>query len=145
MGGPNSVRGWRPMQIGPGSYIFPDPGTNIFFQRGSFLMEFSMEYRFDLFWKFEGGLFFDGGNVWTLNQDEENNRPGSRLSSNFINEFALGYGYGLRMDFTYFLIRFDFGFKLKNPTRNPDSNRLWLPLSGQNWYGNVNVAVDYAF
>ncbi len=144
-GGPNSIRGWRPMQIGPGGYFDTNQSSNIFFQRGGLLIEYSMEYRFDLFWRFEGGLFFDGGNVWTLYEEENIARPDSKISGDFYKQMALGYGYGIRMDFTYFLIRFDFGFKLKNPVTRPDTNRLWEPLSGQNWHGNVNVAVDYAF
>ncbi len=144
VGGPNSLRAWRPMELGPGRYIHPTT-TNIqnFFQRGDILIEFGVDYRFDLFWLVEGGLFFDGGNIWTLKDDSS--RPGSTFSSEFINQIALGYGYGLRFDFTYFLIRFDFGFKLKNPSPRGPNNRLWVPLKGQKWYGNLNVAVNYPF
>jgi len=143
VGGPNSLRAWRPMEIGPGSYRYPDDNARNFFQRGDILLEFGVDYRFDIFWLVEGGLFFDGGNIWTLKTD--GSRPGSKISSDFLSQIALGYGYGLRFDFTYFLIRFDFGFKLKNPSRRSDTGRLWEPLRGQKWYGNPNVAVNYPF
>ncbi len=143
VGGPNSLRAWRPMELGPGRYIAPGNNVQNFFQRGDILIEFGAEYRFDVFWLLEGALFFDGGNIWTLKEDAS--RPGAKFSSEFLDQIALGYGYGLRFDFTYFLIRFDFGFKLKNPSRRGPQNDLWVPLRGQRWYGNLNVAVNYPF
>jgi outer membrane protein assembly factor BamA len=143
IGGPSSLRGWRPMQLGPGSYIFTDPDPISFFQRGDIIMEFSLEYRFKLFWLMDGGLFFDGGNIWTLRSDPE--RPGSRFTSDFIDQFALGYGWGLRFDFSYFLIRFDFGYKLRNPYEDPETKSHFIPLDGQGFFGNLNVAVNYPF
>ena len=143
IGGPSSLRAWRPMQLGPGSYEFPDPNPISFFQRGDIVMEFNMEYRFDLFWLMDGGLFFDGGNIWTLKTDPD--RPGSKFSSSFLNEIALGYGWGIRFDFTYFLIRFDFGYKLRSPNINPDTGSHFIPLDGQGLFGNLNVAVNYPF
>ena len=142
IGGPSSLRAWRPMQLGPGSYVFPDPDPVSFFQRGDMIIEFNLEYRFDLFWLMEGGIFFDGGNVWTLKEDPD--RDGSKFTSNFLDEMALGYGWGVRFDFTYFLIRFDFGYKLRSPY--PDENGgHFIPLDGQGFFGNLNVAVNYPF
>ena len=143
IGGPSSLRAWRPMQLGPGSYEFTDPDPISFFQRGDIILEFNLEYRFDLFWLMDGGLFFDGGNIWTLKEDPD--RVGSKFSSNFLNEIALGYGWGIRFDFTYFLIRFDFGYKLRSPFKNPDTNSHFIPLDGQGFFGNLNVAVNYPF
>ena len=143
IGGPNSLRGWRPMQLGPGSYEFPNPDPISFFQRGDLLLEFNLEYRFDLFWLMEGGLFFDGGNIWTLKEDPD--RPGSQISTSFLDEIALGYGWGIRFDFDYFLIRFDFGYKLRTPYRNSITNSHFIPLDGQGFFGNLNVAVNYPF
>jgi hypothetical protein len=143
VGGPNSLRAWRPMELGPGSFEFPATNIQNFFQRADVLLEFGVDYRFDLFWLLEGALFFDGGNIWTL--EEDLSRPGAKISTDFINQIALGYGYGLRFDFTYFLIRFDFGFRLRNPSRRIDNNQLWVPLKGQPWHGNINIAVNYPF
>ncbi|MDA8692975.1 BamA/TamA family outer membrane protein [Saprospiraceae bacterium] len=143
IGGPNSLRSMRPMELGPGTFIAPGNNVQNFFQRGDILIEFGAEYRFDLFWLVEGALFFDGGNIWTLKEDAD--RPGAKFSSEFLGQIALGYGYGIRFDFTYFLIRFDFGFRLKNPSRRGPERRIWEPLKGQRWYGNLNVAVNYPF
>ena len=144
VGGPNSIRAWRPMSLGPGNYEIADPlNSRNFFQRGDLVLEFNLEYRFDLFWLMEGGLFFDGGNIWTLRN--ETDRPGSQISTDFYKQMALGYGWGIRFDFSYFLIRFDFGYKLKNPFRDPITNSYFLPLKGQGVFGNFNVAVNYPF
>jgi len=144
VGGPNSIRAWRPMSLGPGTYINPAPAnTNNFYQRGDILLEFNLEYRFDLFWLMEGGLFLDGGNIWTLRS--EVNRPGSQFSSDFYKQLALGYGWGIRFDFDYFLIRFDFGYKLRNPFLDPVTDSYFVPLKGQGVFGNFNVAVNYPF
>lgn len=144
VGGPNSIRAWRPMSLGPGNFIDPTPQDSIsFYQRGDLLLEFNLEYRFDLFWKIEGGLFLDGGNIWTLKN--EANRPGSQISTDFYKQLALGYGWGIRFDFDYFLIRFDFGYKLRSPFRDPVTNSHFIPLKGQGLFGNFNVAVNYPF
>ncbi len=155
VGGPSSLRAWRPMHVGAGSFLndgesfFNPPNDAIFFQRGDLLFEGSLEYRLDLFWLLEGALFLDAGNVWTISEDI--NRPGSKINTNFLSQLAIGYGWGLRFDFTYFLIRFDFGLKLKYPsTILPDGSRslvqpnIWTGPRGQN-LGNFNIAVNYPF
>ena len=144
VGGPNSIRAWRPMQLGPGNFIYTtDDEDPIYFQRGDLSLEFSLEYRFNLFWLLEGALFFDAGNIWTLKEDAE--RPGAKITPDFYKQIAMGYGYGLRWDFSYFIIRFDFGFKLRNPYPLPDNNSQWVPFKGQGIFGNANVAINYPF
>lgn len=167
VGGPTSVRAWQIREIGPGGYYdeFANMQNNlIFYQTGDFRMEFSMEYRFDLFWYFEGALFVDGGNVWTLREDPD--RPGSRLvwrdqplyndagiiiSDHFLNQFALGAGAGLRMDLSYFIIRLDAGYPLRNPfpkQQEPRLNSYWKVGSLRQLTTadlNFNLAIGYPF
>lgn len=154
-GGPNSVRAWRVRELGPGSYRDPStfPGyrenQTPFYQTGDFKFIFSAEYRF-LFFKlygfdWEGALFLDGGNVWTLQEDPD--RPGSELTAQFWREIALGTGAGLRIDFDYFLLRLDLGYKIRNPYPNPQGD-YW---AGQEFRElgfkgiNYNLGVGYAF
>ena len=161
VGGPSSIRAWRPMHLGPGTFAnddFFDPTSQtIFFQRGDILIDMSLEYRFDLFWLMEGALFIDAGNIWTIGLergvDGSIQRPGSNFTADFLSQLAVGYGYGLRFDFTYFLIRFDLGLKLLSPTNSfsfdgiprvlPRSSR-WISPRGQS-FGNFNIAVAYPF
>jgi len=127
-GGANSVRAWRVRELGPGSYrdpvIFPSYQENAipFYQTGDFKFIFSAEYRFLFFQLFgfdwESTVFLDGGNVWTLREDPD--RPGSQLTPQSWREIALGTGTGLNIDFEYFILRLDLGYKLRNPFPNPN-------------------------
>jgi outer membrane protein assembly factor BamA len=104
-----------------------------------------LEYRFDIVWVFKGALFFDVGNVWTIQDDP--GRPGAVLSSDFIKQIAVGTGLGLRMKFTYFTIRLDFGYKLRNPYPN-DAGKYWLFDNFKEFAFNqftTNFAIGYPF
>jgi len=145
VGGPNSLRGWQIRELGPGSYsekvLNPVPGEP-FFQTGDFKLEFNAEYRFDLVWFWEGAIFVDAGNSWTLRTDPE--RPGSKLSGRFLDEIAVSTGWGVRADFDYFLLRFDVGYKVRSPFEIPDtgSHIIWDQNS---ILGNINFAINYPF
>jgi outer membrane protein assembly factor BamA len=113
-GGPNSIRAWRTRELGPGSYLdvsnLKIPNT-----MADIKLEANIEYRFKLFWKVEGALFLDMGNIWAINPDDE--RPNSLFDfSKFYKEIAVGTGFGTRFDFSFFIIRLDFGFKLRDPS-----------------------------
>ena len=112
-GGSNDVRGWKAFSLGPGSYKYylDTNGTNI--QVGDLRLSGSAEYRFQITDFFKAAFFVDGGNIWTLREDPS--RPGGKFSSNWHKEIAVAAGIGLRMDFDFFLVRFDFGFPLNNP------------------------------
>ncbi len=149
VGGPYSIRAWKIRELGPGSYIDPIQSDSVpFFQAGDFKMEFNAEYRFDIFSPFEGALFIDGGNIWTLKTDPD--RPGSKLSRNFYKEIALGTGFGLRLDFKYFIIRFDMGVKMRKPYIDPedpdDSYWLFKDWRKYQWKDiNFNLAIGQPF
>jgi len=147
VGGPNSLRGWDQKELGPGSYLDPDPVEGqTFFQTGDIKLEINLEYRFDIFYVFEGAFFLDAGNVWTLKENSE--RPGAQITSDFMDEIAVSAGYGIRFDFDYFNIRFDFGYKLRNPYPFEGSdNRYWYNWSEikRQKFGNFQVAVNYPF
>jgi outer membrane protein assembly factor BamA len=148
VGGPNSLRAWQLRELGPGGYtenILTPIEDTIFYQTGDFKLEFNLEYRFNLFWLIEAAVFLDGGNVWTLRKDPA--RPRSQLSKDFIDQIALGTGWGLRWDFTYFIMRFDFGYKLRNPFPDPETGSHWALNKKYNKFpfGTVQVAVNYPF
>jgi len=150
VGGPNSLRGWQLRELGPGSFIQTtndDPTfRQPFFQTGDFKLEMNMEYRFDLFWFWEGAIFVDAGNVWTLKNDPL--REGSQISGSFLNEMAVSTGWGLRFDFDYFLLRFDFGYKLRSPFPDPVTNSHIVFTNKEyngSILGNVNFAINYPF
>lgn len=124
-GGPYGIRAWRERSLGPGSY--PDTTNN---QLGDIKLEANLEYRFKLFWKLEGAMFVDAGNVWMLKDDAT--RPGAAFHFNsFLDDIAIGTGFGARFDFSFVLIRLDFGFKLRDPSIQPDNS---LPYNDEPYY-----------
>ena len=113
-GGPNSVRGWSVRELGPGKYHRSDGRIDFINQTGDVKLDLNAEYRTHLFWKFDGAAFIDAGNIWTLRNYAE--QPGGQFKINqFYKQIAVAYGLGLRLNFSYFILRFDLGMKAVNP------------------------------
>lgn len=161
VGGSNSIRAWAVRDLGPGSYqgrVDGSDAQNIdlrVFQVGDVKIEGNIEYRFDLFYRFRGAFFADFGNVWLLTE------PGGRVSNeleqaffeagkfdeNFYQEMAIGTGFGLRMDWTFFILRLDFGWPVRNP-KKPPAQRWTSYNRNLNWFVNearLNIGVGYPF
>ena len=113
-GGANSVRGWGVRELGPGGYKGNDGRIDFINQTGDLKFDLNAEYRTSLFWKFEGALFVDAGNIWTLRNyaDQPN---GQFKIDKFYKQIAAAYGMGIRLNFDYFILRFDIGMKAINP------------------------------
>ncbi|MBP5688951.1 MAG: BamA/TamA family outer membrane protein [Muribaculaceae bacterium] len=125
-GGANSVRGWGVRTLGPGSFDGKKSQNSFIYQCGDIRLDLNIEYRCKLFWVLELGAFIDCGNVWTIREYE--NQPGGVFKINkFYEQLALSYGLGLRMDFSYFLMRFDVGMKAHNPASGQEHWPLFSP------------------
>lgn len=141
-GGANGVRGWDVRTLGPGRF----PGTNsvsdFINQCGDIRLELSAEYRAKLFWILEGALFVDAGNIWTI-RNYPNQPYGFFKFKEFYKELAAAYGIGIRMDFSYFLLRFDLGMKAHNPAINAEP---W-PVIHPNWHrdSSFHFSIGYPF
>ncbi len=141
-GGANGVRGWGVRTLGPGCYDAQNSVTDFINQCGDIRLDLSIEYRAKLFWVFEGALFIDAGNIWTIHSYP--NQPGGMFKFNqFYKQIAAAYGLGLRMDFTYFLLRFDLGFKAHNPAMNQEPWPIIHPRWGRDT--NFHFSVGYPF
>lgn len=141
-GGANGVRGWGVRTLGPGAYDAHNSVTDFINQCGDIRIDLSLEYRARLFWVIEGALFVDAGNIWTIR--DYSNQPGGVFKFNkFYKQLAAAYGLGIRLDFTYFLLRLDLGFKAHNPAMNQEP---W-PLFHPNWKrdANFHFSVGYPF
>jgi len=147
IGGANSVRSWRIRTLGPGS--FDNTSEDVFVdQTADMRLESNLEFRFGVFGLLKGALFVDGGNMWTLKEDTL--RPGAKIKEDFLSEFAIGTGVGVRLDFTYFIVRFDVAVPIRDPAL-PAGDR-WLiddiNLSSASWRNNnifYNLAIGYPF
>lgn len=149
-GGSNSIRAFPYRLLGPGAHAPALNGSNFFIdQSGDIRLEGNIEYRFDLNSLLELALFVDAGNVWLRDADPE--RPGGEFEfSSFASEMAVGTGLGVRLDFNYFLLRFDFAFPMRVPYRNKGDRWVVHKITPFYWpwlRDNVilNVAIGYPF
>ena len=127
-GGANSVRGWSVRSLGPGKYRDKNGRINFITQTGDLKLDLNLEYRAHLFWKFNGAFFVDAGNIWTLRDYEE--QPGGQFKfSNVLSDLAVSIGLGLRLNFDYFILRFDLGCKTINPAYESDNSDHYPILS----------------
>jgi outer membrane protein assembly factor BamA len=141
-GGAYSIRGFTARYLGPGSFHTTDQSGYID-QSGDLKLEGNIEYRFGMSKILKGAIFLETGNIWLVNEDQ--NRPGAVFHLNtFYKELAVGTGFGLRFDFTFFVLRADVGFPLRNPYIVDSQNWLFggnKILSGGQFY----LAIGYPF
>ena len=129
-GGSNSLRAWPIRRLGPGAFgVALDESSEVspkiinyrLEQGGDLIIETSFEYRKKLFWVIDYALFDDAGNIWIVNSlqnivDAEGDDGKFRINS-FFREFAVGVGTGLRLDFSFLIIRVDGGLQIVDPAQ----------------------------
>jgi outer membrane protein insertion porin family len=150
-GGPNSMRAWGLRRLGPGSSIkaFTGPGSTPD-RYGDVQLEFNAEYRHPLFTPFgikvNGALFTDIGNVWFLKG--EGHAPEEVFNINRLGkDLAIGFGGGLRVDLNFFVIRFDYSYKVKDPSPTPDNASLQNKWFAYRFFegGQFQLGIGYPF
>ena len=175
VGGSNSIRAWFPRRLGPGSAPPQDTDDDGYYeyrieQPGEVLLETSVELRGNLFGFVNGAVFVDAGNVWRLEElprDQETDalRPGATFDpGKFWEQLAVGSGVGLRFDFSFLILRFDYGIKIFDPARQvtrtvvndmgesvetQEPGRRWIGQQFSVWKeianGRLNVGIGYPF
>ena len=148
-GGSNSVRGWTARSLGPGGYRGSGSLIDFNNQSGDIRMNLSMEYRAKVWSIIELAAFVDAGNIWTI-FDYETQPHGQFRWKEFYKQIALAYGVGLRLDFSIFVFRIDFGVKLYDPSRLYDqwAGTQWRTVpNGLNWTEDMSFhfAIGYPF
>jgi len=117
-GGANDIRAWSPYSLGPGR---TDAIND--FNEANLKIGLNLEYRFPLVGNFKGALFADAGNIWNVFDNVED--PAATFTGlSSLEDIALGTGFGLRYDFTYFVLRADLGFKTYNPAE--EISKRWF-------------------
>ena len=139
-GGANSIRAWSIYNLGPGGY--PEADELRFDKYGDIQLEANIEYRFPLYRYWKGAFFIDAGNVWFLQENEQFTK-GHFALDRFFKEIAIGAGFGLRIDFDFFIVRLDTATPLRNPAMTEGERWIssWPRLS--NW--NFNLGIGYPF
>lgn len=141
-GGANGVRGWDVRTLGPGRFPGSNSVSDFIHQCGDIRLDLSVEYRAKLFWVLEGAVFIDAGNIWTI-RDYPSQPYGMFRFNSFYKEIAAAYGIGLRLDFTYFLLRLDLGMKAHNPAINAEPWPLLHPKWGRD--SSFHFSIGYPF
>lgn len=150
-GGANSIRGFLPRTVGPGMYetIVNDNSKLLIDKAGDIKLEANIEYRFDIVSVLKGALFTDAGNIWLVNKNDE--LPGGEFKINtFQQQIAVSAGFGLRIDISFFVIRFDLAAPLRKPYL--PENEQWvinkINFGSSGWRKDnlvLNIAIGYPF
>ena len=148
-GGAYSLRAWQARTVGPG-YMPIDTTFSIPNQTGDVKLEANIEYRFPLFWSFDGTVFVDAGNVWNLNriytkEDNSTNSEGTAAQNydkgifefnSFYRHIAADWGIGLRLNLGFALLRLDWGLKIYDPPTNK-----WM--GPDDWFRKGNYGLQF--
>jgi len=139
-GGANGMRGWPYRQLGPGSYRNDQVTNDERF--GNIQLEFNTEYRFPIYGFFNGAFFVDIGNIWNSRPIES--FPDSEFKfDTFYKQLAMDMGLGFRLDFSFFLVRFDFAIPFRDPKY--DESERWR-FSKWQWKDvGFNFGIGYPF
>lgn len=135
-GGSNDNRAWQPYSLGPGSTNAAND-----FNEANMKIALSAEFRFKVFGDVKGAIFADAGNIWNV-LDNVIDEKAKFNNVNDLAEIALGSGFGLRYDLSFFVIRLDLGFKTYNPAHE----------KGDRWFKEynfghsvLNFGINYPF
>jgi outer membrane protein assembly factor BamA len=124
--------------LGIGSNVFYDTVANGTFndKYADIQIEANAEYRFNLFpfygFMMRGAVFTDAGNIWFRNDLDGGLKNAGFKFNRLGRDLAIASGFGARIDFNYFLLRFDLGFPIKDPRYGPDNK------------GNANIERFYS-
>ncbi len=136
-GGSNDIRGYAPFQLGPGAIN----NDEITINGGEIKLLAQTEARQTfirdlLSADWIASWFVDAGNVWYGPQNDFRDRSdidqleqGRFKFDNFYNQIAVSSGLGLRLDWEYVVVRFDFAFRAHD-----------LDLG---WFNNRNIEFHF--
>lgn len=131
-GGANSMRGWNARTLGPGNQQMSG-AFRIPSQTGNLKLEADLEYRFPAFWKLEGALFAEAGNVWEMG-----------TTPITWDSVAADWGVGVRVNLDFILIRLDAGFRIHDPAR-AEGDRWVQPRDWLHGSSAIHFGVGYPF
>jgi len=148
-GGANSIRAFRARSLGPGTFYAGKPKeVYVADQPGDIKFELNTELRAKLVSILYGAIFVDAGNIWLFKEDPE--RPGGKFTNQFLSQFAVGTGVGLRADVSFFVIRADIAMPIRKPYITTGSKWVFnqIDLGNSEWRKAnliLNIAIGYPF
>jgi len=143
VGGANSMRGWTFRQLGPGGY----KSENYIERTGDLKLEMNLEYRGTLYKFIKYGVFTDLGNVWLSTKYDEMENADFQFNR-FYKEIAMCVGFGIRLDFSFFLLRLDYGLPIYDPNNldnQPWIHKTWITNNRWQWAQGIQFGINHAF
>lgn len=147
VGGPNSLRGFAPRQVGPGRTVPFANNLLTFGGYGNLLLEGSFEYRHRVDPMIELAVFADAGNIWTYKTELEALDTDFRTEA-FAGDLAVNAGLGFRFDLQFLILRLDVAKPIVTPYAE-NAKLLSIPYADardvpeDNW--RLVVAFGYPF
>jgi len=163
-GGSNDLRAWTARTVAPGGTQTWGDTTSTNTQISDMKLQINLEYRFQFSSVLKAAWFIDAGNIWKLKDDPLSTKDDLAVfhASTFVKQLAIGGGFGLRLDFDFFIVRMDLAVPLHNPYMYEGERWIWqsrtlydaevadLPV----WYTSslstpfrprVNIGIGYPF
>jgi len=140
-GGSNDIRAWVAFGgLGPADSQVDERVRT--YMTDNLKLTTNIEYRIPFNKTYEGALFTDIGNTWSLRN--YNDGYGDEFKFNkFWKQVGIGSGFGLRVNIAYVTARIDLAYKIYDPNK-PEGDR-WRFKYFQPFKPTVNIAFGYPF
>lgn len=140
-GGSNDIRAWVAFGgLGPAdSQVDERVRTYI---TSNIKLTTNIEYRIPFNSMYEGALFTDIGNTWSLRDYNDAHNDEFKFNK-FLGQMGIGSGFGLRINVAYITARLDLAYKIYDPNK-PVGDR-WRFKNIQPFKPTVNIAFGYPF
>ncbi|WP_326983382.1 BamA/TamA family outer membrane protein [Chryseobacterium sp. MYb264] len=140
-GGSNDIRAWVAFGgLGPADSQVDERVRT--YMTDNIKLTTNIELRVPFTDMYEGALFTDIGNTWSLKS--YNDGYGGEFKFNkFLGQMGVGSGFGLRVNVAYITLRVDLAYKIYDP--NKPSGEKWRFSNFNPFKPTLNIAFGYPF
>ncbi|PIF45706.1 surface antigen-like protein [Chryseobacterium sp. 52] len=140
-GGSNDIRAWVAFGgLGPADSQVDERVRT--YMTDNLKLTTNIEYRVPFNEMYEGAIFTDIGNTWSLKN--YNDGYGDEFKFNkFLGQMGVGSGFGLRVNVAYITFRLDLAYKIYDP--NKAEGDRWRFKNFQPFKPTLNIAFGYPF
>ncbi|MFZ4928341.1 BamA/TamA family outer membrane protein [Chryseobacterium sp. Mn2064] len=140
-GGSNDIRAWVAFGgLGPADSQVDERVRT--YMTDNLKLTTNIEYRIPFNRMYEGALFTDIGNTWSLRNYNDGYGDEFRFNK-FLKQVGIGSGFGLRLNIAYVTARLDLAYKIYDPNK-PEGDR-WRFKNFQPFKPTINIAFGYPF
>ncbi|GEN66059.1 translocation and assembly module lipoprotein TamL [Chryseobacterium rhizosphaerae] len=140
-GGSNDIRAWVAFGgLGPADSQVDERVRT--YMTNNVKLTTNIEYRIPFNSMYEGALFTDIGNTWSLRDHNDGYNDEFKLNK-FLGQVGIGSGFGLRINIAYITARIDLAYKIYDP--NKAEGDRWRIKNIQPFKPTLNIAFGYPF